>query len=60
MLHTLLDKLDSILKSPNSGISYYPSPFSDDLSCPSTKANQFRVRPKPGNIYFSFSLVESG
>jgi hypothetical protein len=23
-----------------------------------TKENQFRVRPKPGNIYLSFSLVQ--
>ena len=31
-----------------------------DLPCPSTKftkEKQFRVRPKPGNIHFSFSLV---
>ena len=38
------------------------SPFSDDLPCPSTnspKKTSF-VRPKPGNIYFSFSLVVLG
>ena len=41
------------------GIKVNPSPFSDDLPCPSTNSpgKPVFVRPKPGNIYFSLSLV---
>ena len=42
----------------NAGMN--PSPFSDDLPCRPTNSQKKTsfLRPKPGNIYFSLSLVE--